>query len=119
MPTTYAILLPGDESVWEAAGPAEREATYARHTEFAEQLTARGHVITGGAELAHSREARIVRRQDGDLVVTEGPYAESVEQLTGFYLVQTDDLDDLIECVGILQDTDAGGIEVRACVEPS
>lgn len=118
MPTTYAILLPGDESVWEAASPAEREAAYARHTAFAERLTERGHVIKGGAELAHSREARVVRRVDGELVVTEGPYAETVEQLTGFYLVETDDLDDLIDCVGFLTDDD-GGAEIRACVQPT
>ena len=48
--------------------------------------------------------------------MTEGPYAETVEQLTGFYLVQTDDLDDLIAACGILSSPD-GAIEVRACVD--
>ncbi len=48
--------------------------------------------------------------------MTDGPYAESVEQLSGFYLVQTDDLDDLVEVTKILADSD-GGIEIRACVD--
>jgi hypothetical protein len=50
--------------------------------------------------------------------VTEGPYAETVEQLTGFYLVQTDDRDDLIEVCKILSPLE-GGIEVRECVDHS
>ncbi len=114
MSTTYAILLPGDEAAWDSASQAEREAVYARHTRFAEQLAARGHVVKGGAELTHSREARVVRRVGGKLRVSDGPYAESVEQLTGFYLVETDDLDDLIDCIGILEEIGDGAVEVRA-----
>ena len=46
--------------------------------------------------------------------MTDGPYAETVEQLSGFYLVETDDLDDLVEVTKILADAE-GGIEIRAC----
>ncbi len=113
--TTYVVLLPGDEATWAAATEAEKKVVYARHGEFAEALAARGHKITGGAELTHSSTARTVRRKGGELEVTEGPYAETVEQLTGFYVVESDDLDDLLQCVGILADSD-GGIEVRAAV---
>ncbi len=110
--TSYVVLLPGDEAVWAKATEEERRAVYARHSEFAEALAARGHQITGGAELADSGEARVVRRGADGLAVTEGPYAETVEQLTGFYLVETDDLDDLLECTGVLAEQ-GGGIEVR------
>ncbi len=116
--TSYVVLLPGDESYWADATEEERTATYARHTEFAETLAARGHTVTGGAELTHSSSARVVRKVGDELEVTEGPYAESVEQLTGFYCVDSDDLDGLLECVGILADGD-GGIEVRATVASS
>lgn len=116
--TSYVVLLPGDETYWADATSEERQATYARHQEFAEALAARGHTITGGAELTHSREARVVRRVDGELQVTDGPYAETVEQLTGFYSVDSEDLGDLIECAGILAEADAG-IEVRAAVASS
>ena len=60
--------------------------------------------------------ARTVRRDGAGTTVTDGPYAESVEQLGGFYLVETDDLDDLLEICGLLAGPD-GGVEVRATVE--
>ena len=115
--TEYMILLPGDESTWEGADEATRTAVYARHTEFAQALEKRGHTVTGGAELTHSRAAHTLRTTDGNVTVTDGPYAETVEQLTGFYLVRSDDLDDLLDVCRILADAD-GGIEVRACVPP-
>jgi hypothetical protein len=116
--TTYAVLLPGDESYWDTASAEERQAGYARHEAFAKALAERGHTVTGGAELTHSRDARVLRRTGDELTVTEGPYAETVEQLTGFYLVQTGDLDDLIEVCKILSPLE-GAIEVRACVDHS
>lgn len=113
--TEYAILLPGDESVWERATAEQRAAVYAKHEEFARTLAKRGHKVTGGAELTHSRTAKVMRRgAGGQLSVTEGPYAETVEQLTGFYLVESDDLDDLVDVCGIL--AGAEGVEVRAVV---
>ncbi len=115
MPTTYAVLLPGDEDAWAASSDEDRAAVYARHQEFAKTLADRGHRVTGGAELTHSRAARQVRRVDGEVVVTEGPYAETVEQLTGFYVVESDDLDDLLACCGVLADAE-GAVEVRAAV---
>jgi hypothetical protein len=111
--TTYVVLLPGDEAVWAESSEAEKRKAYARHGEFAEALAARGHKVTGGAELAHSREARVVRRGADGLAITEGPYAETVEQLTGFYIVESDDLDDLLECTGVLAESEDAGIEVR------
>ena len=48
--------------------------------------------------------------------VTDGPYAETVEQLTGFYTVETDDLDDLLQVVAVLAGAE-GAIEVRATVD--
>ena len=112
--TEYAILLPGDESRWAAATDEQRAATYARHGEFAAALAARGHTITGGAELTHSKEAKVVRGK-ANVTVTDGPYAETVEQLTGFYVVRSDDLEDLLDVCGVLADGD-GAVEVRACV---
>ena len=115
--TEYVILLPGDEAVWEQTSPQEKAAVYAKHEEFARTLQARGHKVTGGAELSHSRNAKQVSRSTaGDVVITDGPYAESVEQLTGFYLVESDDLDDLLEICGILADAE-NVVEVRAAAD--
>ncbi|WP_122818708.1 YciI family protein [Nocardioides pantholopis] len=115
--TTYAVLLPGDEGAWERATAEQRAATYARHGEFSRLLAERGHQVVGGAELAHSRTARTVRSGADGPLVTDGPYAESVEQLSGFYLVRSDDPEDLLEICTLLADGD-GGVEVRATVDP-
>ena len=108
----YVVLLPGDEDAWEQTGPERREAVYGVHREFMRLLEERGHVMTGGAELTHSRSSWVVRRDGDRPVVTQGPYAESAEQLSGFYLVRTDDHDDLLQVVGLLADAD-GAVEVR------
>lgn len=116
MSTTYAILLPGDENAWANADPEERNRVYGLHTEFMKALAERGHTMTGGAELTHSSTGRVVRGTRDSVTVTDGPYAETVEQLTGFYLVQTEDLNDLLAVCGIISDGDA--VEVRACLQP-
>ena len=115
--TQYVVLLPGDESAWAAATEDQRQQVYGVHREFAKLLEERGHRVTGGSELAHSSQAKVLRTDaDGNQTVTDGPYAETVEQLTGFYLIQSDDVDDLVQCVGILADGE-GGLEVRRCLE--
>lgn len=115
--TTYVVLLNGDESTWESATPEQRAAIYEIHGRFAAQLQERGHKITDGAQLTHSRAAKQVRRDAaGTAIVSDGPYAETVEQLTGFYVVESDDLDDLLEVCALLAN---GGtpVEVRATVD--
>ena len=116
--TEYVVLLPGNESAWASATEQQKAEMYAKHGEFARLLGERGHKLTGGNELTHSSEARVVRNGDGGIVVTDGPYAETVEQLTGFYVVDTDDLDDLLQVVGVLAGAD-GAIEVRPTVDHS
>jgi hypothetical protein len=116
--TEYVVLLPGNESGWEAATEQQKAEMYAKHGEFARLLAERGHKVTGGNELTHSREAKVVRNGDAGIVVTDGPYAETVEQLTGYYIVDTDDLDDLLQVVGVLAGAE-GAIEVRGTVDHS
>ena len=114
--TEYVVLLPGDESTWESASEEHRAAMYAKHGEFARLLAERGHKVTSGAELTHSRGAKVVRQNGSGIAVTDGPYAETVEQLTGFYVVESDDLDDLLEVCGVLAGAE-GAVEVRASVD--
>lgn len=114
--TEYVVLLPGDEAAWEHASQADKEAMYAIHRQFAQALEERGHKVTGGSELTHSREAKVLRTDaDGNHTVTDGPYAETVEQLTGFYVVESEDLDDLVDVCKILGRGE-GAIEIRAAV---
>lgn len=114
--TEYAILLPGDESSWEQASDQERRTVYAAHERFMTLLAERGHQLVGGAELTHSRSATVVRGGLDNVTVTDGPYAETAEQLTGFYLVKTDDLAGLQQLCGLIGE--GGAVEIRATVEP-
>ena len=100
----YVVMFPADdEQGWRDGSDAEHQATYDTDGEFAALLEARGGSITGGAGLADSRGARTLWRGDGaEPLVTEGPYAESVEQLSGFFLVTCPHLDTLVECARML-----------------
>jgi hypothetical protein len=112
--TSYVVLLPGDEATWDNASDEQKQEMYGHHREFARLLAERGHKQTGGAELTHSSEARVLRTDaTGTQTVTQGPYAETAEQLTGFYIIESDDLDDLIECCKVLGQGE-GVIEIRA-----
>jgi len=108
----YVVLIPADESAWEATPQAEREQTYHAHQEFGKLLAERGHTFVEGAELVPSTQARIVTGSVDDVTVTDGPYAEAAEQLSGFYVIDTDDLDDLLKCVGRICSAE-GRLEVR------
>ena len=112
----YVVLIPGNETTWETLSQEEKERVFGAHADFAKLLAERGHTFVEGAELVPSSQARIVRGSLDDVTVTDGPYAEAAEQLTGFYVIDTDDLDGLLDCVGRIA-SDEGGIEVRAYVE--
>lgn len=115
---SYIILMPTGEERWAAASPEEKAAGYEVHGRFAALLAERGHTITGGAELHHSSRARTLTNTGAELIVTDGPYAEATEHVTGFYAVDTDDLDDLLDCCRVLAEVE-DVLEVRQVVERS
>lgn len=115
--TTYVVLLTGDETAWERLTAEQQASVFAKHEEFARLLASRGHQLTGGQELVPSHTTKkITKAADGAVMVTDGPCTESVEQLGAFYLVESDDLDDLLDICGVLAEPD-GAIEVRAAVD--
>jgi hypothetical protein len=114
--TEYLITIPGDEAVWDARTDADHRLVGDAHRAFVAALTARGHRVSAGGELTALAEARVVRRTDRGSLVTDGPYAEATEQAGGFYLVESDDLDDLLEIVGTLALTEPV-VEVRPILD--
>ncbi|GAA3155046.1 YciI family protein [Planomonospora alba] len=92
----YVLLAVGDESRWAEAGPAEREEIYARWGRFEGMLAARD-AGRGGEELAHSTTATTVRKAGGEVIVTDGPYAEAVEQIGGYITVEAASMAEAIE----------------------
>ena len=109
--TRYYLLIPNVEVEWRAKTPAEQEAVFAVHEQFAELLAERGHtILTGyGAALADQSTAVTVRSSG----VTDGPYTEAAEHLAGLYVVDSDDRDDLVECCKLLAKAESA-IEIRA-----
>ena len=94
------MLIYGDEKVWETADEATQKQMYAAHAEFARRCGEQRPQDHGGAELRGTSTARTVRGTAESVSVTDGPFAETAEQLGGFYLVETDDIDDLIKLAG-------------------
>lgn len=112
----YLVLLNGNESTWGAMTPEQMETAFADHGRFQRQLTERGHRLVVTAPLAPSSEA--VSFRPGATTATDGPFAETSEQITGFYLVETGDRDGLLELVGILSGH-GEGVEVRRITNPA
>lgn len=112
--TEYMVVILGDsDRWWSTMSRQERIDGYSEYTRFGEELTRRGHRITGGAELHPTTEARTVR--PGGETVTDGPFTETAEHVGGFYLVESDDLDDLTDCCRIIAAL-GDGVEIRRVV---
>lgn len=114
--TEYMIVIVGDaDRWWTTMSAEERKRGYAAYGKFSQQLVERGHTITSGAELHATSEAK--RIAPGSHTVTDGPFAETAEQVGGYFLVETGNVDDMLDCCTIL--TDIGeGVEVRRTVQP-
>jgi hypothetical protein len=112
----YVVLIVGDADRWWTEMDAEQRASgYAEYARFDEELTRRGHQVTGGAELHGTKDAR--RIPPGGGPVSDGPFAEVSEQVGGFYQVETEDVDDLVECCQIIAAL-GDAVEVRRVVTP-
>ncbi|MFB3738986.1 MAG: YciI family protein [Candidatus Velamenicoccus archaeovorus] len=112
----YALLIYADESVWESMGGEGRARMYEEHGRFAAWLEEKGW-IRGAEELGSTKSATTVRIREGELLTTDGPFAETKEQLGGFYLIGCENLDQAIEAASRLPGVDRGTIEIRPVVE--
>ena len=90
----------------------ERDANLAEYMEFSRLGREKGKVL-GGNELASVASATQVRVADGETVVTDGPYAETKEQLGGYYMLECDSIDDAVELAAKIPGASHGAIEVR------
>jgi hypothetical protein len=111
----YALLIYGDEKAWEARTDEETRINTERHERFVALLAERGVAMRGGKELAATGSATTVRRREATVSVTDGPFAETAEVLGGFYIVEADDLDVVLDLVRELSEPT---IEIRPIVPP-
>jgi hypothetical protein len=112
----YILLIYADERDWEAKSPAERQAVIAEHNTLDAELVRAGKWKTSDA-LQPTRTATTVRIRDGKALVTDGPYAETKEQLAGFYVIDARDLDDAIAIASRIPPARWGAVEVRPISE--
>jgi hypothetical protein len=104
-------LIYGDEEVWESLSDEEGKVVDAKHRKFQDSA---GSKIIGGAELAFTRSATTVRVRDGETIVSDGPFAETKEQLGGFYLLDCEGLDEATELAAQIPEAATWAVEVRA-----
>jgi hypothetical protein len=109
----YLLLVYGNEQVVDEAG---REPCYKASVELTHRLKAAGQYL-GASPLHPVATATSVRVREGKRLVTDGPFAETYEQLGGYYLVDAKDLDEAINIAGQIPGARIGTVEIRPVME--
>jgi hypothetical protein len=108
----YALLICDEEKRQAEMSEQEAADQLAAYMAFGEEMTARG-VLRGGERLRPTTSATTVRVRDGEVLTTDGPFAETKEQMGGFFLVECDDLDEAIDVAAKIPGARHGSVEVR------
>jgi hypothetical protein len=111
----YLMLIYGEESNWGKMTEAEQAAMYQEYGQFMQEFSQAGKLI-GGHQLKPIATATTVRVRNGKRAVTDGPYAETKEQLGGYFLIEAKDLDEAIAIAARIPSARDGSIEVRPVV---
>jgi hypothetical protein len=109
----YMLLLYNDEQRWASVSEHERNAIIREYFALTDGLREQGSYIAG-APLQPTTTATTVRVRDDEQVVTDGPFAETKEQLGGYFLIEVDSLDEALEWAGKVPASRYGSVEVRA-----
>ncbi len=108
----YLLLIYANEQNWAKLGDAHGAAMHSEYQTFTESIAKSGH-FKGGNALLPTQSATTVRVRDGKRETTDGPFAETREQLGGYYLVDAKDLDEAISLAARIPGARMGSIEVR------
>jgi hypothetical protein len=103
---------------WETMSESERNASMDEFFAYDEWLRKNGHII-GGEGLQSARNAATLRFQNGKVSVTDGPYAETKEQLAGFFVLEARDLNHAIQLMSKHPTVRGGPIEIRPAADPA
>ena len=110
--TQYMLLIYDDETAWTRMTEAEAGKAFAEYMQYTQALAEAG-VLRGGDPLHPTPTATTVRVRGGKTVTTDGPFAETKEQLGGYYILEVASLDDALAWAAKCPGAKAGSIEVR------
>jgi hypothetical protein len=108
----YALTIYGDENARENATPEQRTAVSQAYGQLTQEMEDAG-ILVGGEGLHPTSTATTVRVRGDERNVTDGPFAETKEQLAGFYEIDVKDLDEAIEWAAKIPGAQQGSVEIR------
>ena len=108
----YLLMIYHSEAEWAKVTPTEEAGIYQEYGKLRDDLSAKGKYL-GGSQLLPTTMATAVHMREGKRVVTDGPFAETKEQLGGYFLVNATDLDEAIAIAARIPSARTGTIEVR------
>jgi hypothetical protein len=112
----YVCLIYEDEKNWAELSEEQSDAIMSEYAAFTNSIQRSGHYIEGEA-LQPTKSATTVRVRDGKISTTDGPAAETREQLGGYYLINARDMDEAIRIAARIPSVRFGSVEVRPVME--
>jgi hypothetical protein len=112
----YMLLIYNEEKAWAEFSEAQRQGFMGEFMKFTQQIQTSGQWLSS-SQLQPTSAATSVRVRDGKRLVTDGPFAETREQLGGYYLIEAKNLDEAIAIAARIPSVSAGTVEVRPLVE--
>jgi hypothetical protein len=108
----YLLLIYENEKTWATMNEKTRNEAMGEYMKFSEDIGKSGHMV-GGNALQPTTTATTLRLRDGKKLTTDGPFAETKEQLGGYYLVNAKDIDEALGIAARIPSAKWGSIEVR------
>ena len=108
----YMLLIYGDQDSWKSRSEEENGQIYQAYMQFTKDLQDSGAMVAGDA-LEPTPTATTVRVRNEETLTTDGPFAETKEQLGGYYLIEAKDADEAIAVAARIPGAQYGSIEVR------
>jgi len=111
----YLLLIYSAESAWEKQSLADSDLMLQEYSAFTQSIAQSGH-LRGGNELDITKKAKTIRVREGKKHIFDGPFAETKEQLGGYYLVEAKDQDEALSIAARIPSARMGSIEVRPII---
>jgi hypothetical protein len=112
----YLCMIYEDEKEWQKLPPAESARIMGEFSAYTDSIRKSGHYV-GGNALQPTHTATTVRVRHGKVATTDGPFAETKEQLGGYYLINATDLNDAIQVAAKIPSARYGSVEIRPIME--